>query len=522
MDLHVCVDKYLPEELAEQSVRIAAEENATNAVAHPMSTDHAQGAGAGAAAAPAPQAGLSPQQLAIVTPKMWQIGRNLRVRFLGGDTAVQEKVAKYAKEWLNFANLNLTFGNDPQAEIRISFDTSSGSWSNIGTDCLSVPQNQATMNYGWLNANTADDEYSRVVIHEFGHALGCIHEHQNPAGNIQWNKDAVYRYYMGPPNNWTKAQVDNNIFAKYAQNITQFSALDGSSIMMYSIPADFTTNGFSVGWNRVLSPMDKQYIARWYPPYQVRINMTSQQYQQTFDDLTSKGFRLSGVSGYNVGGQERYAATFTKVPMPGMTGWVARHGMTSQQYQQAFDQYVGQQGYRLVDVSGYNAGGSAHYAALFVKAPGAAFVARHGLTSDQYQQAFNQYVSQGYRLTHVSGYGVNGQAQYAAIWEKNNGTPFVARHGMTSDQYQAAFNQYTSQGYRLTDVCGYEVGPQVLYAAVWTKVAGPGYIARHGLSGADYLSQNQQNLNQGFAPTRVSGYGMGNQDRYAGIWESRL
>jgi hypothetical protein len=43
------------------------------------------------------------------------------------------------------------------------------------------------------------------VIHEFGHALGLIHEHQNPSGGIQWNKPVVCRYYEGPPNNRTPA-----------------------------------------------------------------------------------------------------------------------------------------------------------------------------------------------------------------------------------------------------------------------------------------------------------------------------
>lgn len=524
MSLHVCVDKFLPEEDLARAAQMSMEENSANAILNPAhSTESAGGSfdmGAGAAAALEPDLLINESQLAIVTPKMWQAGRTLRVRFLGGSTKIQEKVIHYAQQWLQYANLGLSFGSDPNAEIRVAF-VDDGSWSNIGTDCLGVPMSQATVNFGWLTESTSDTEYSRVVVHEFGHALGCIHEHQNPAGNIQWNKDAVYRYYEGPPNNWTKDQVDHNLFEKYASNITQFSQLDPQSIMMYPVPAEFTTNGFSVGMNTQLSVMDKSYIARWYPPYQARINMTSQQYQQTFNELTAAGFRLGCVSGYNVNGQDHYAAVFLKAPVPGMTAWQARHGMTSAQYQQAFDSFVAQ-GYRLADVSGYQVGSDAHYAALWIKAPGPAFAARHGMSSDQYQQAFNQYLSQGYRLTHVCGYGINNQALYAAIWEKNNGTPFVARHGLTADQYQQAFNQYTAQGYRLTDVSGYAVGNQTYFAGIWTKVGGPGYVARHNLTGADYVSNNQQYLNQGFAPIRVSGYMAGAQDRYAGIWSGVL
>lgn len=33
------------------------------------------------------------------------------------------------------------------------------------------------MHFGWLRDDTDDVEWRRVVVHEFGHALGAIHEH---------------------------------------------------------------------------------------------------------------------------------------------------------------------------------------------------------------------------------------------------------------------------------------------------------------------------------------------------------
>jgi hypothetical protein len=43
---------------------------------------------------------------------------------------------------------------------------------------------------------------------------------------------------------------------------------------------------------------------------QARNNLTSDQYQQTFDQLTAAGFRLTWVNGYEVGGQALFAAIF--------------------------------------------------------------------------------------------------------------------------------------------------------------------------------------------------------------------
>ncbi len=114
-------------------------------------------------------------------------------------------------------------------------------------------------------------------------------------------------------------------------------------------------------------------------------------------------------------GQDRYAAIWVK---SGSGAWEARHGLTSAQYQATFDKLVGE-GYRLVDVSGYDVNGQGRYAAIWVKSGGPAWQARHGLTSAQYQATFDKLVGEGYRLVHVSGYAVNGQDRYAAIWEKS-------------------------------------------------------------------------------------------------------
>ena len=148
----------------------------------------------------------------------------------------------------------------------------------------------------------------------------------------------------------------------------------------------------------------------------------------------------------------------------------------------------------------------AEYAAIWEQSSGPARQARNGLTSAQYQSTFDQLVSQGYRLIQVSGYSVNGQDLYAAIWEQSSGPARQARHGLTSAQYQSTFNQLVSQGYRLVDVSGYSVNGQDLYAAIWEQSSGPARQARHGLTSAQYQSTFNQLVSQGYRLVDVSGY----------------
>jgi CubicO group peptidase (beta-lactamase class C family) len=250
-------------------------------------------------------------------------------------------------------------------------------------------------------------------------------------------------------------------------------------------------------------------------PWQARHGLTSDEYQATFNDLTGKGYRLNYVSGYALNNVPHFAAIFEKKSSP---EWVARHGMTSQQYQSYFDSYV-QQGFRLVLVNGYTVNGVDYYASIWDKSPSNAWVARHGLTSSDYQTAFNNYVSQGYRLKHVSGYTVGNDARYAAIWEKtNDGIEWVARHGMTSSDYQTAFDTYHSQGFRLVLVNGYQVGNTDYYVAIWDKSSSGPWVARHGLTSDEYQRNFDNNYYQGFVLKTISGYNQAGH--YAALWEN--
>jgi hypothetical protein len=202
---------------------------------------------------------------AVEVVKLWENGRTLKVKFLDGAPDVQAKVEAIAKEWEEVANLQLRFVTSGNADIRISFAEKGFSWSTVGTDATTVPRGEATMNYGWLEPSTSMREYQRVVRHEFGHALGMIHEHQNPAAAdaIPWDKPKVYAYYA--QQGWTQEDTDFNIFQTYDEDATNFTAFDPLSIMAYAIPDSLTVGSYSIGWNTALSDVDREFMGTQYP-----------------------------------------------------------------------------------------------------------------------------------------------------------------------------------------------------------------------------------------------------------------
>jgi hypothetical protein len=185
--------------------------------------------------------------------KLWMNGSTLRVRFMGGTAAQQATAKEQGKWWTEFANLSFDFNDAPDAEIRIGFDANDGAWSYIGTDCKGIPVNEPTMNLGFLDGGTAG--------HEFGHAIGMAHEHQNPAGGIEWNEDVVIRDLGGPPNFWDAAKVRHNVLSKYSVDQIKGTRFDPDSIMLYFFPGTWVKSGVGTHANDVLSALDKAFIA---------------------------------------------------------------------------------------------------------------------------------------------------------------------------------------------------------------------------------------------------------------------
>lgn len=206
---------------------------------------------------------------AAITSKLWSPGQVITVSFYeGASDYVRERVIKYAKQWEEYANIKLNFVENGGA-LRISFKQGAGSYSYVGTDALYIPYISffplETMNFGWFDDNTPEEEFSRTVIHEFGHALGLIHEQQHPEVDLDWDREFVYEYYSGAPNYWSRDQVDVNLLNTYSTAETTYNDYDQYSIMHYPILGRMINQVQNTPNNSELSDGDKELAGILYP-----------------------------------------------------------------------------------------------------------------------------------------------------------------------------------------------------------------------------------------------------------------
>lgn len=191
------------------------------------------------------------------TSNVWRGKHVFTVRFLSGSPQLHQRVLDVASDWSKACNVRFVKVESGRADIRIAF-APGGHWSCVGTVARTKPQSKPTVNFS-LSETTSNYTFRGVVLHEFGHVLGLRH----PRTNVQWNEEAVIRYYQGGPNQWTKEQIRSNVLSRYS-GASGGSTGDLKSVMQYPIKPGLAKGAHTTTWNQKLSAGDIRVIQSLY------------------------------------------------------------------------------------------------------------------------------------------------------------------------------------------------------------------------------------------------------------------
>ena len=203
---------------------------------------------------------------AAETALHWDKGTRIKVHFLNGLADWHEAVEQIAPEWCVDTNISFDFSSGGLPDVTINFEPIDGLYHGIYNSFIGQASRGRvpSMNLAFPPGTTDLSILRRYILHEFGHALGLIHEHQSPGRGFAWNEQVVldwFRDHVG----WDEAEVREQVLTPWLTETITNTTFDPQSIMLYPIQPGWASGGLVTGWNDDLSDEDRRFIASLYP-----------------------------------------------------------------------------------------------------------------------------------------------------------------------------------------------------------------------------------------------------------------
>jgi len=250
-------------------------------------------------------------------------------------------------------------------------------------------------------------------------------------------------------------------------------------------------------------------------------SIPTESFQAHFDQTTNDGFRLVSITGFDDADGNIFFNTIWHRNTASIA-WRGYAGIPQNDYQAILDENIAQ-GFRPIFVDGFSANGIPYICAIYHLEDNPPFWSSRDLqSSSEYQQYYENMLSQGYSLDVISSYQVYGSLRIVSLFSQhtaNDSDDWVARHGLTASEYEAAFDQFVGQGYSLEHVSAGTIdNDEPRFATIFSR--GPSnengqFVAFRGIAEADIQTSLDTWISKGYVPKVIDCYRSGNDLRWA-------
>src|SRR5262249_45476506 len=148
---------------------------------------------------------------------------------------LRRHLLSHMNAWAKTANVQFT-ETASGGKVRIARTEGDGYWSYVGTDILSIPAGEPTMNLESFSMSISESEFHRVVRHETGHTLGCPHEHMRRELVDLIDPDKAIEFFQ-ETQGWDPETTRQQVLTPLEDSsLMATDHADPNSIMCYQIP----------------------------------------------------------------------------------------------------------------------------------------------------------------------------------------------------------------------------------------------------------------------------------------------
>ena len=272
-------------------------------------------------------------------------------------------------------------------------------------------------------------------------------------------------------------------------------------------PSPSPTPEPSLGWTG-------RYLTETNLAWASHRNLSHEQYSARFEEYRDRGYIITDV-GVNTDGSDPQYSMVWHDNVDGR-GWAQWRNLTSDGYNEKWQEYT-DDGYRPLTIEAYPMGGELRFAGIWIENKEEIdWWSRRNMTNESFKDHFEDRRDEGMRPIDLEVYDTSDGPRISSIWYENvDNVAWAHFRNMSREEYLDKSGDYWDDGYRTIDFESYEIGGTRLYGAIWEQPThNLATAVRTNRSHIPYTNWWRRYSDEGYRLVNQEHYG----DLYAGIW----